>query len=287
MASVRTIALAGGIAIAATTFASAADLRGPIHHEPLPVYHEAEAEFAGGWYLRGDIGITNQTVSKLTNAFYDAPGQWPAEFLNKGFTSSPFIGAGVGYAFNSWFRVDVTGEYRSKAAFSALDRYGPNLAVFNAANGTNYYTALKHEWVGLVNAYIDLGTWHGITPFVGAGLGAANVTISNFTDTNTIQNSVEYAPRGNRTNFAWALYAGAAVDVTDNLKLELAYRYLNMGDGKTGAPIVRPTTNATIADPWVFRRLESHDVKVGVRWMFAAPTRIAHHWPEEPIVRKY
>ena len=31
------------------------------------------------------------------------------------------------------------------------------------------------------------------------------------------------------TNFAWALMAGLDFNVTQNLKLELGYRYLNMG----------------------------------------------------------
>ena len=283
MASVRTIALAGVIGIAATSLASAADLRGPIYHEPLPMYQEVEVEFAGGWYLRGDIGISNQSVKKLTNAVYDNNGD-QFEFIHKGFTSSPLIAAGFGYQFNNWFRMDLTGEYRSKAGFSALDRYGADLAV--AVDGTNYFTAKKHEWVGLLNAYIDLGTWHGITPFAGVGVGLARVTISDFTDTNS-NVAVWAAPTASRTNFAWALYAGAAVDVTDNLKLELAYRYLRMGDGRAGSPNfdVR-NVNPPVTAPWVFRRLESHDVKVGMRWMFAPPTRIAHYWPDEPLIRK-
>jgi opacity protein-like surface antigen len=284
MTIIRLIALAGGIGIAATTFATAADLRGPIHPEPLPVYEEVS--FAGGWYLRGDIGVTNQSIRKLTNDFYDNNGD-QVEFLHKDFTSSPFIGAGIGYQFNNWFRMDVTGEYRGKAKFSAVDRYGRDLSV--AVDGTNYFTANKHEWVGLLNAYIDMGTWHGITPFVGGGIGFANVTISNFTDTNTPMGAVWTAPNASRTNFAWALYAGAAVDVTDNLKLELAYRYLRMGDGQAGSPNTDlRNMNPSVSAPWVFRRLDSHDVKIGMRWMFDAPApRVAHYWPEEPIVRKY
>src|SRR5205823_248027 len=82
-----------------------------------------------------------------------------------GFDSAPFYGAGVGYQWNSWFRTDVTGEYRGKASFHALDRY------FNAGYFTNDYSASKSEWVALVNAYIDLGTWWSITPYIGAGVG--------------------------------------------------------------------------------------------------------------------
>ena len=40
----------------------------------------------------------------------------------------------------------------------------------------------KSEWLVLANAYVDLGTWWCITPFVGAGVGAARVSIANYTD---------------------------------------------------------------------------------------------------------
>ena len=46
--------------------------------------------------------------------------------------------------------------------------------------------------------------------------------------------AVAYAGAHDEWNFAWALYAGLGFEVTDALTLELAYRYLDMGDGKTG-----------------------------------------------------
>src|SRR5262245_60217417 len=107
---------------------------------------------SGGWYLRGYIGQSNQYLDNISHpSFATAP---EFTFLDKGgFDSAPFYGAGVGYQWNSWFRADVTGEYRGKAGFHALDRY------FNAGNYfTNDYKASKSEWVALVNAYIDLGT---------------------------------------------------------------------------------------------------------------------------------
>ena len=40
---------------------------------------------------------------------------------------------------------------------------------------TDTYHATKTEWVVLANAYVDLGTWWCITPFIGAGVGGARV----------------------------------------------------------------------------------------------------------------
>ena len=43
---------------------------------------------------------------------------------------------------------------------------------------TNDYTFTKKEWLFLANAYLDLGTWWCITPFIGAGVGFTNLTLS-------------------------------------------------------------------------------------------------------------
>ena len=44
--------------------------------------------------------------------------------------------------------------------------------------GTDIYHATKSEWVVLANAYVDLGTWWCMTPFIGAGVGGARVSIT-------------------------------------------------------------------------------------------------------------
>ena len=98
--------------------------------------------------------------------------------------------------------------------------------------------------IGLVNGYVDIGTWYGITPFVGAGVGVAQNRLSGLTDTGfTYSPSVftnggaptgGYFSNGSKTNFAWALMTGLDFNVTENLKLELGYRYLNYGKFASG-----------------------------------------------------
>ena len=78
-------------------------------------------EFAvSGWYLRGDIGMTNQHLRACIQRLYDMPGT-TVEAVGMGWDSSMFFGLGVGYKFNDWFRTDVTGEYRGKANFHGSD----------------------------------------------------------------------------------------------------------------------------------------------------------------------
>src|ERR1700732_4144855 len=116
MQSLRNLALAGATALAlAPAAARGADL--PV---PPPMFRAPIVEEYGAWYLRGDIGITNQHVHKLDSP---APGFNTTTTLVQGFDSAGLFGLGVGYKFNSWFRADVTGEYRAGAHFSALDNF--------------------------------------------------------------------------------------------------------------------------------------------------------------------
>jgi opacity protein-like surface antigen len=252
MSRAKTISLATAAAVSAiiSNAANAADL-------PPPVVVQPVVEF-GGWYLRGDIGMSNQEVKNLDNAlFATAPG---LTWLDKGsFDSAPILGLGFGYKFNDWFRMDATGEYRGKSTFRALDSYG------GAVPGTNDYIVTKSEWLALVNAYLDLGTWWCITPFVGAGVGAANVKLSGFRDVNVPNNGVAYAADDSKWNFAWALHAGLAYQVTPGFTVEFSYRYLNMGDGQTGDIIAYDGTNA-VYNPMIFKDITSHDLRLGLRW---------------------
>ena len=71
-------------------------------------------------------------------------------------------------------------------------------------------------------------------------------------------------------NFAWAAHAGLAYKVTPNFTVELAYRYLDMGDGLTGDLRTFDGTN-TINNPMTFKHITSHDLKLGVRWDLSSP----------------
>jgi opacity protein-like surface antigen len=157
----------------------------------------------------------------------------------------------------------VTGEYRGKANFHGLD-------ITGGGTGTNEYRGSKSEWLVLANVYADLGTWYSFTPFIGAGIGASYVTISNFTDVNVPTAGVAFAADASKWNFAWAAHAGIAYQATPFLTLEFAYRYVHLGDGTSG-DIVTYTGVNVINNPMEFRNLSSHDLKFGARWLMAPP----------------
>jgi len=280
MRSVKFI-LAAGAASLMSTAALAADMAiapPPQMYAPQPV-----VEDFGGWYLRGDVGMTN-TAGNLHYRDMDTFAASNTQLLRggAGFSSGMSYGLGVGYQFNNWFRADITGEYRSKVNYTGVDfiTYNPGGSLSDS-----YHGGYK-SWVGLVNAYVDLGTWWCVTPFVGAGVGFANVSTTGMQDTGLSAAGAAsyYADGASKTNLAWAAHAGLAYKVNNNFTVELAYRYLNMGTavhgiGRSYDGFVPPAQSS-----FQYRDLTSQDVRIGVRWnLEAAP---AYAPPPPPLIRK-
>jgi opacity protein-like surface antigen len=276
MGSLKTFALSvAAVAVLVPQATQAADMPALL---PPPMIEEY-----GGWYLRGDIGMTNQQLRRLDNVAFATTANLVVH--DKNFEAGMLFGLGVGYRHNNWFRWDITGEYRGETGFHGFDTWTDGAADPRFNN----YTAKKSEWLLLWNAYLDLGTWRTITPFVGAGIGVSRVTIHSLRDAgiDSVANgslpTLGYANAASKWNFAWALYAGFAYDVTPNFTIELAYRFLHLGDGQSGDIIGFDGSNGTY-NPLLFKGIYSHDIKFGVRWMLADMG--ASDW-QPPLVRKY
>jgi opacity protein-like surface antigen len=274
MSRTRLLAAAAAAVLLAIPAARAADLP-PL---PPPMLRAPIIEDFSGWYLRGDIGMSNQQLGSLNNVV--SPGTTVStKFLT--FDSAPFFGVGIGYQFNNWLRLDVTGEYRANAHF-----HGQQVARFGSIILPDDYHASKSEWLFLANAYVDLGTWWCVTPFIGAGIGGSYNKISSFTDIGATQAgatilSTTYGNDASKFNFAWAAYAGLAYQVTPHFTVELAYRYLNLGSATTGPTNSFDGVTVVNATPFQFKDLTSHDIKLGVRWMLGEPPP-----PPPPLIRK-
>jgi opacity protein-like surface antigen len=278
MRSVKSLLAAGAATlISSAAFAADMAIAPPPMYAPPPV-----VEDFGGWYLRGDIGFSNQRVDRLNNVL-DAGNTSSVQHNN--FNTAGIFGLGVGYKLNNWFRGDVTGEWRGNSQFHGTDRIS-----YVGGVGVDTYHATKNEWVVLANAYVDLGTWWCMTPFIGAGVGGARVAINGFTDQSIASNPVQpgpalaglaYGDNVAKWNFAWAVHAGVAYKVTPNFTVELAYRYLDMGDGLTGDLRTFDGGNA-INNPTTFKNIHSHDLKLGVRWDLSSPPAYA----PPPLMRK-
>lgn len=281
MGSLKVYATVAGFLALATsmTTARAADLLPP----PPPMPEETYHDIAGSWYLRGDVGVGlldyDKTRVTTFSSLVPATGYIGRQ---KELGDQVLIGAGLGYEYASWLRFDVTGEYRTQADW----RYVEQDTNFGPGN-FNITTAKMSSAVGLANGYVDLGNWWGIVPFIGAGVGVAHHMFEGINDQGFggYAGGFGYGGSKDKTNFAWALHAGLGYAVSSNLKLELAYRYLNMGDADAGRVVCQPVSTCGFQTSYQLKDVESHDIKIGMRWLLNGPTVAAYE--PAPLIRKY
>ncbi|MEM1365081.1 MAG: outer membrane beta-barrel protein [Pseudomonadota bacterium] len=264
---VAAIAAAG---MAVVPAANAADMI-----PPPPVIHvpETPKHYGGGWYLRGDISAG---ISKIGDVNY-AGG-----VLDKArMTESIAVGVGAGRKFGDYFRGDLTVNQRFGAQFHgstsgaiACDGVSPG-----ACHSMSDQKLNTTEF--MANAYIDLGKFKGVTPYVGGGLGVARTSFNGYnlmrncfavTATNTHCPGYTGVAVNNATstqtfagakdwNFAWNLQAGVNVDLSHNTSLDIGYKYTRIND-------VKMTNDPS---PTVFHNTKSlgfHDARIGVRYHF-------------------
>jgi opacity protein-like surface antigen len=272
-----------------STAALAADLPPPL---PQPMYQPPPPVICcgSGWYLRGDVGVGMQSFKSFdfTQTNVASGAVWPASWRidQKDIKDTAFVGFGIGYAWNNWARFDITGEYRMSSKFKAVGSFTEfcpgGLRCFDVYDGDHQAA------VFLANAYLDLGTFWCLTPFVGFGVGGAWHKTSALTDLGTAGGG--NIPLGltqeDRTqwNFAWAAHAGLAYNVSNNFKVEFSYRYLNMGNVPTSEVLCGAFGCGVNNGPRAFYTLtqfQSHDFRIGMRWMLQQDVP-----PPPPLIRK-
>lgn len=261
-------------AVALVSIASGSASAADILPAPAPRVVPAPIEVGGGWYLRGDVGVGRQEFREVRLS----PPVEGFGVVQRSQDDVSIIGLGIGYQFNDWLRVDVTGEWRAASGFQFLLNNGGALGNFNNYNGR------IESVVGLVNIYADIGNFWGIVPFVGAGIGFAHHNVSGFQDVGFISSGggFGFAAEQSSTEFAWALHAGLGYVVNENLRLELSYRYLDMGSANAGTidcqgPFTCPRVSYNL------REMTSHDIRIGMRWMLNPPVAVP---PPQPVIAR-
>jgi opacity protein-like surface antigen len=253
-------------AIAADPYYGAAD---PV--ATPPVVYEQESSSYGGWYLRGDVDHHWSDFRGGDYITYEAP--FSDEFDFGDLDSAWSLGAGIGYQINKYFRTDLTGDYWFKSDFTGQTSDGIEVSVDRTR---------MSAFLLLANAYVDIGTWHGITPYVGAGVGGAWVKWDELN--NDIIDGGEFDHRGGRGwRFAYALSAGASYCLTEKLKFDAGYRFSHINGGK----MFDYTDGA--AGPGFDDGFDTHEVRGGLRYQFgknecSEPEPIAY--VPEPVYTK-
>lgn len=192
------------------------------------------------WYLRGDLGYAPWTGNEEPT--FRAGGAGGDEFDPARF-SHPFSGGvGIGYQFSDIWRADLTTDF-FKSDFTGTARLDlPCAPSAPAGTGCAYATRADVRAYGIMtNGYADLATVAGFTPYVGAGVGITNVRWGSVTsqpecvDGTSTCAGAAFAQQGfngeNSWRFTYALMVGVSYDVSDNVKVDLGYRFSDIAGG--------------------------------------------------------
>lgn len=198
----------------------------------------------GGWYIRGDLGY-NASLDPGKPSFRDydkATGSYENMKFDSARLDGDFnLSAGGGYQFNDYLRSDLTLDY-FKADFEGNSTQNSRCSAGQlSSTKCGYSHAASMASLGLLaNAYVDLGTVWGFTPYLGAGAGMTNIDWKEMTTSKrcigeNCNNKAKYedeVTEGMESwRFTYALMAGVSYDVAPHTKLDFGYRYAQIASG--------------------------------------------------------
>lgn len=210
-----------------------------------PEIDVSQSTVAEGWYIRGDLGYSGWM--KGANPDYTVYSPGGTVFSRESFDSERFsksfsYGVGMGYQFNNFLRADLTTDFFNGDLSGKSNINLPCSGSQPAGTSCGFNHKAEYSAINVMaNGYVDLGTYAGITPYVGAGAGVTNL---RWGDLNTrtyceagssLCNDDEYVEgklRGyDSWRFTYALMAGASVDLTNRVKFDLGYRFSDTAGG--------------------------------------------------------
>lgn len=206
---------------------------------------------------------------------------------------NPYVSGKLTYGKVDVDGSQVTGSLYKSAKIENKDNYGFNAAVgvstklpYGAVRGEfefGYKHGIKDNYTDaegvangatsilkadietyMFNLYYDIDTGTKLTPYVGAGIGLAHIDAkSSYDHPGAAYSHVNESD----TKFAWQLSAGAAYALTDNLAVDLGYRYTDLGSIKGDSSFY--DASGVVAAPLNMKAdFESHEVMLGARYTF-------------------
>jgi opacity protein-like surface antigen len=289
------IAAAVAVAVSGSPV-SAADLGGQRGGSIKDDGYEAAAPVmrgpAGPCYMRGDLGYSwsrspsqaTWAVSTFTRNYNGADQASSTNYADSNYayvgdtvtetslSNSAFGGVGLGCGSGSrGIRGEVMLNQTGSRNFTGTPNNFGYTEVFTAPNPNPPITIVDpiHASVKsttlMFNGYKDLGSFGGITPYIGAGVGVSYNKMSDvyFTGNPFLLNTIGGA---SRTSLAWSLMAGVGYQMNERAILDLGYRYMDYGKAESG----RVDNTGAINPPLRINDITAHEFKVGLRYHFGS-----------------
>ena len=239
-----------------------------------------------GWYGRIDAGyaFAGGIDTEFNRFFIDSDGDGfvddevfvdDDDDVDNGWLGS--IGGGYAFLGTGW-RLEGEVSYHSGET-DGFEQLGLILPIVGTTFDVFDSGAEANVWSLMVNGYYDF-SWHANwSPYVGAGIGASNVNLELTrvvdvvvaTPDPVIVDTFGFRADDDQWVFSWQLMAGVAFPVTDQLAIDVGYRYFKADGAETNFTF----EDNFIVDPaFGFARdadFDQHLVTLGLRWQFLAP----------------
>src|SRR5262249_14341199 len=207
----------------------------------------------------GDIGYK---IYNNPSAHFDVAGY--GNMIDENLTNSEVVGLGFGYTWNDWFRTDLTVDYEWPGKFHGRLHCPAPCTAAPDPEFSNEFADIS-AWTTLINVYFDLPAIAqmptGLTPYVGGGIGASNLTTSKVHSINPAGAQTTW-PGDSKWNFAWSLTAGVSYAFTKNLRFDVNSRSVNLGEAVSG-----PTSPLFNTQRIHYDNIDANEIRVGLRYL--------------------
>lgn len=164
-----------------------------------------------------------------------------------------FASAGFGARVDDQVRLEGLLTYRAPMSIDGTNGSGSTVAgeVGSVSAMVNFYYDFKevHKWLG----------GDTFTPYLGAGAGISML------DTDSLATTGGNTERGTEVyNLTYALMAGVSSAISENLTLDVGYRFINLGQFEHDGTF----SNGSTGTATKYDDLLAHEMHAGIRFQF-------------------
>lgn len=217
----------------------------------------ANAQSLEGLYVRAEAGLAFHPPVVINDVHTGAANCIFCDNEVTGSTATSAIAGGAaGIRMTPSFRAEISVDYLSPARISGRNDLNPPTSL----------SANPDSVVALANGFIDfpeLPVFGPLLPYVDAGIGMAFNSTGAMTG---VTSGSTYAlASGSAARFAYAVGAGVAYPLAPHLSLDLAYRFFDLGELRSGSSAVQGGSTKQVTG-LRSSSADAHTLIIGVRF---------------------
>jgi opacity protein-like surface antigen len=203
--------------------------------------------------VRGTLSRMHNTLDATVSYLGENAG------VDGGSDNKSLGGGTLGYGLD-FAKKGINVRTELELGFSSKASYNES---YSDEDGKNDVSLKFEKQYLLLNGYYDFRNSTPFTPFIGAGIGLARVKASLGLGYADSEGSFSLSQSKSKVNFVYQVGAGASYEASENISLDLGYRFVDYGSVKQHAgyiPGVLETSTKVKA--------REHQFYAGVRYTF-------------------